>query len=136
VDWWNTLHQTASIIRPGGPTIDKSFLWPLLTMMSPTRCYSPGCGCIAMQTEILERRARALDDGKGRLTHGDFFAMGGYAVFVWPLTPSRAGAGGGDCGFLVKPCAGTPEAWRQVEKKKRRDRREPDVKRLFFLVPV
>jgi heme exporter protein C len=26
VDWWNTLHQPASIIRPGGPTIDKSFL--------------------------------------------------------------------------------------------------------------
>src|SRR6202045_265332 len=33
VDWWNTLHQPASIIRPGGPTIDASFLWPLFIMI-------------------------------------------------------------------------------------------------------
>src|SRR6201989_380667 len=24
VDWWNTLHQPASVFRPGGPTIDPS----------------------------------------------------------------------------------------------------------------
>lgn len=28
VDWWNTLHQPASVFRMGGPTIDKSMLWP------------------------------------------------------------------------------------------------------------
>src|SRR6218665_872415 len=32
VEWWNTLHQPASVIRPGGPTIDGEFLWPLLLM--------------------------------------------------------------------------------------------------------
>ena len=32
VDWWNTLHQPASIVRTGGPTIDPSMLWPLLVM--------------------------------------------------------------------------------------------------------
>src|ERR1700730_752811 len=32
VDWWNTLHQSESVLRMGGPTIDASMLWPLLVM--------------------------------------------------------------------------------------------------------
>src|SRR5271163_2658886 len=32
VDWWNTLHQPASVFRMGGPTIDASILVPLLIM--------------------------------------------------------------------------------------------------------
>src|ERR1700742_313636 len=32
VNWWNTLHQPASILRAGGPTIDRSMLVPLLIM--------------------------------------------------------------------------------------------------------
>ncbi|MEX6724728.1 heme ABC transporter permease [Parapedomonas caeni] len=32
VDWWNTLHQPASILRRGGPTIDPSMLKPLAVM--------------------------------------------------------------------------------------------------------
>ena len=32
VDWWNTLHQSASVIRIGGPTVDIEFLIPLMTM--------------------------------------------------------------------------------------------------------
>jgi len=32
VDWWNTLHQPASIFRAAGPTVDDSMLWPLLIM--------------------------------------------------------------------------------------------------------
>ena len=30
VEWWNTLHQSASVLRLDGPTIDPEFLWPLL----------------------------------------------------------------------------------------------------------
>lgn len=33
VEWWNTLHQPASIIRMGGPTVDGSMLLPLLLMI-------------------------------------------------------------------------------------------------------
>ena len=33
VDWWNTLHQPASLIRIGGPKIDIQILVPLLWMM-------------------------------------------------------------------------------------------------------
>ena len=32
VDWWNTLHQPASVLRLDGPTIDPAMLWPLLLM--------------------------------------------------------------------------------------------------------
>src|SRR6202171_4127339 len=32
VTWWNTLHQPASILRLGGPSIDTSMLIPLLVM--------------------------------------------------------------------------------------------------------
>ena len=32
VDWWNTLHQPASVVKMGGPAIDASMLWPLLLM--------------------------------------------------------------------------------------------------------
>ena len=32
VDWWSTLHQPASVLRLGGPTIDRSMLWPLFLM--------------------------------------------------------------------------------------------------------
>ena len=32
VDWWNSLHQPASVFRMDGPTIDASLLWPLLVM--------------------------------------------------------------------------------------------------------
>src|SRR5689334_4833325 len=32
VDWWNTLHQPASVFRAGGSTIDPSILTPLMVM--------------------------------------------------------------------------------------------------------
>lgn len=32
VDWWNTLHQSSSVFRMDGPTIEASLLWPLLIM--------------------------------------------------------------------------------------------------------
>lgn len=34
VEWWNTLHQPASIMRSGGVAIDPSMLKPLLLMFS------------------------------------------------------------------------------------------------------
>jgi heme exporter protein C len=32
VEWWNTLHQPASVLRLGGPRIHESLLYPLMTM--------------------------------------------------------------------------------------------------------
>ena len=60
VDWWNTLHQPASIIRLGGPTIDPSMLWPLLVMAVAFTLLFVLLHLIAMRAEILRRRVRAL----------------------------------------------------------------------------
>ena len=34
VDWWNTLHQPASISTPGAPGMPPEILWPLLMMVA------------------------------------------------------------------------------------------------------
>ena len=60
VNWWNTLHQPASIVRPGGPTIDPSMLWPLLVMALAFTLLFVLLHLIAMRAEILRRRVRAM----------------------------------------------------------------------------
>ena len=60
VDWWNTLHQPASIVRPGGPTIDPSMLWPLLVMAIAFTALFVLLHLIAMRAEILRRRVHAM----------------------------------------------------------------------------
>ena len=39
VNWWNTLHQPATISKMGKPSIDASMLWPLLVMIAAYMCY-------------------------------------------------------------------------------------------------
>jgi heme exporter protein C len=60
VDWWNTLHQPASVLRPGGPTIDPSLLAPLFVMALAFALIFTLLHLIAMRAEILRRRVRAL----------------------------------------------------------------------------
>ena len=60
VNWWSTLHQPASILRMGGPTIDPSMLYPLLTMILAATILGVTLHLYAMRTEILRRRVRTL----------------------------------------------------------------------------
>ena len=60
VDWWNTLHQPASVIRMGGPTIDPSMLWPLLIMAVGATLLFVALHLAGMRNEILRRRVRTL----------------------------------------------------------------------------
>ncbi len=60
VDWWNTLHQPASVFRMGGPTIDKSMLWPLLLVAVGITLVVLALHFAAMRNEILRRRVRTL----------------------------------------------------------------------------
>ncbi len=60
VDWWNTLHQPASVFRMGGPTIDKSMLWPLLVMAIAATLLFLTLHLMAIRNEILRRRLRRL----------------------------------------------------------------------------
>ena len=60
VDWWNTLHQPASVFRMGGSTLDPSMLWPLLIMAIGTTLLFVTLHTYAIRTEILRRRVRRL----------------------------------------------------------------------------
>ncbi len=60
VDWWNTLHQPASVIRMGGPTLDSAFLIPLLVMAIAFSLLFITLHLAAMRNEILRRRVRSL----------------------------------------------------------------------------
>lgn len=60
VDWWNTLHQPASVFRMGGPTIDPSMLWPLMIMAVAMTLLFLALAIMEMRNEILRRRVRTL----------------------------------------------------------------------------
>ena len=60
VDWWNTLHQPASVFRTGGPTLDRAFLIPLLVMALAFTLLFATLHLAAMRNEILRRRVRSL----------------------------------------------------------------------------
>ena len=60
VDWWNTLHQPASVFRMGGPSIHLTMLWPLLVMASGFLLLTIALQLNGMRTEILRRRIRTL----------------------------------------------------------------------------
>jgi heme exporter protein C len=61
VDWWNTLHQPASVFRMGGSTIDASMLWPLFVMAIAMTILYLALVVMAMRNEILRRRVRNLE---------------------------------------------------------------------------
>lgn len=60
VDWWNTLHQPASVMRMDGPTIHPEILTPLLIMAIAFTLLFFVLHFMAMRNEILRRRVRAL----------------------------------------------------------------------------
>jgi heme exporter protein C len=60
VDWWNTLHQPASVFRLDGPTIDSSMLWPLMVMALGFTLLFLTLHVASMRTEIYRRRVIAM----------------------------------------------------------------------------
>ena len=60
VDWWNTLHQPDSILRPGGPSIDPSMLVPLLVMWAAFLCYFTAVHILRTRAELTARKIRNL----------------------------------------------------------------------------
>ena len=60
VDWWNTLHQPASVFRIDGPTIDASMLYPLLLCAAGFTLMFLALHLMAMRTEIWRRRVIAM----------------------------------------------------------------------------
>lgn len=60
VDWWNTLHQPASVFRAGGPSIHLSMLWPLLVCAVGFSALAIALHLVAMRSEVMRRRIRTL----------------------------------------------------------------------------
>ncbi len=60
VDWWNTLHQPASVLRVDGPTIDPSILIPLLVNALAFTLLFMTLHLLLMRTELIRRRLRGL----------------------------------------------------------------------------
>jgi heme exporter protein C len=60
VDWWNTLHQPASVLRLGGSRLHPTLLVPLLDMAIAFTLLFLVLHLAAMRNEILRRRVRTL----------------------------------------------------------------------------
>jgi heme exporter protein C len=60
VDWWNTLHQPASVFRVAGPAIHSSILIPLFVTAAAFALLFVTLHLAAMRNEILRRRVRSL----------------------------------------------------------------------------
>jgi heme exporter protein C len=53
VEWWNTLHQGASITKFAKPSIDPSMLWPLLISILAFNVLMLALVCLRLRTAIL-----------------------------------------------------------------------------------
>ncbi len=56
VEYWNSLHQPASIIRSGGVAIDPAILKPLLLMFAVYFSYFVFISLLRVKTEILQKK--------------------------------------------------------------------------------
>ena len=59
VDWWNSLHQGASVLKFGKPSIDSSMLMPLFVMFGAFALFVAAVACDRLRAEILRRERNA-----------------------------------------------------------------------------
>lgn len=64
VDWWYTLHQPASVLRLGGPTIHSSLLVPLLVMAVGYLLYFVAVLLVRIEAGLMARRLEAQLRGR------------------------------------------------------------------------
>lgn len=65
VDWWNSLHQPASVFRADGPSIDGSMLLPLFLMGAGYMALYGWLVLVQMRAEMAERRVLRLETSGG-----------------------------------------------------------------------
>jgi len=61
VDWWNTLHQPASVMKLGGPSIHPAILTPLMVMAAALLLLFVVLVMVRTETEIDRRRLDAAE---------------------------------------------------------------------------
>src|SRR5215216_8095752 len=60
VDWWNTLHQPASVVRLGAPAMHPAILTPLLIIAVAFLLLFLTMHLAAMRNKIMRRRVRTM----------------------------------------------------------------------------
>jgi heme exporter protein C len=60
VEWWNTLHQGASVFRLGGSAIHPTILVPLIVMLIAFTLLFVALQLAGMRNEIMRRRLRTM----------------------------------------------------------------------------
>ena len=66
VDWWNTLHQPASVTRLGGPALHVEILYPLLACTLGFTLAFAALVLARTRAAVMERRIRALQIAAAR----------------------------------------------------------------------
>ena len=66
VEWWNTLHQPASVLKLGGPSIHADMLWPLLIMALVFKLIYLCLLIVRMRNELMAARVRNLTAARAR----------------------------------------------------------------------
>lgn len=66
VDWWNTLHQPASILRSGGVAIDAAMLWPLFVMFAAFQLFFILVVLMRIDWLLAERKLASVLAGQTR----------------------------------------------------------------------
>ena len=61
VDWWNSLHQPASLVRADGPTIHSDMLTPLFLMMGAYMAAYVALLLASIRNELAARRLARMD---------------------------------------------------------------------------
>ena len=64
VDWWNTLHQPASVFRADGPTVAPAMLLPLLLMAAGFTFFFVSILIVRLRATLIERRLRLAQLGQ------------------------------------------------------------------------
>jgi heme exporter protein C len=59
VEWWNSLHQTPTVMKMGKPAMDTAMLWPLLLMFLAFALYFAAVLLIRLRAELLRRERNA-----------------------------------------------------------------------------
>jgi heme exporter protein C len=60
VDWWNTLHQPASVVKMGGPAIDGAMMVPLILMAVGFKAYYAVVLILRARAEIARQKLRVI----------------------------------------------------------------------------
>src|SRR5688572_33305032 len=58
-EWWNSLHQTPTVMKMGKPAMDTAMLWPLLLMFLAFALYFAAVLLIRLRAELLRRERNA-----------------------------------------------------------------------------